>query len=155
MYIAYIYNNSNTIIAQLDALQEVEAIHKLNAVGTGVFTVTDDQFKTLLEIGTLNDTAYKMINIVRQDTNGDELGVITGYIVGFDGDFDFKRVAIKTLLHILERREIQINITIAPGTSYSSALNTVMTHINTVYNTNLVIKCTTTDTITDAKNYTS
>lgn len=81
MYICYVYSTSGLLLAQIDQLQELDVQQKLNNIGTATFTVRSDQLTALSVIGTLSQTAYKIVSIVKQDSDGNELPVFTGWLV--------------------------------------------------------------------------
>lgn len=153
MYIAYFYDKNNQIVAQIENIQELETAEKINAVGTITFTVKSEQMLSQEYFKDLKKTAYNLCLITKQSETGDEKIATIGVVVGYDGDSDFKRVALKTLIHLAERRELGADVTYNNGTKYSDVLTGIVNIINTYYDSKISIECRTDATISESVEY--
>lgn len=140
MYIAYIYDKDNNIIAQIEQILDLEITKKLNDVSTCSFGIyqTDPYCKrqyfkkySRVKINKLFDTIEKTL--------------FDWVIRGVEADLEKTSIKLESFEHLLDRRLLHQDYTFTTQ-SIDTILTTILGAINTRYQTNITLDCGITET---------
>lgn len=135
MYIVYIYDQSNTVIAQVDEVLDVEITNKINDVSTASFWLNHtNEYCTRAYI-----KEYRRIKINYLADN-EEKTMFDGVIRWFEADLTKASIKCESFEHLLDRRVLHSNYTYT-GATIDAILTAMLWDINTRYQTNITLDC--------------
>lgn len=139
MYIAYIYDLSNNIIAQVDWLINLSITTSLNDVSTASFSLyhTNEYCtRSILK-------KYRRVKINKQVGNV-ESTMFDGVIRWFEANLTTLSVKLESFEHLLDRRFLHMDY-VSVSQTVDSVLSTILDDINTLYDTGITLDCGITD----------
>ena len=135
MFIAYIYNQDNDVVAQVEELLDIEIQQKLNDISTASFALYQTNEYCKREF--LRE--YRRVKINQQSWNT-ELTMFDGVIRWFDAWLDKTTIKLESFEHLLSRRLLHQDFTFTTQT-FDYILQTILDHINWIYQTNITLDC--------------
>lgn len=135
MYIAYIYDLSNNVFAQIENILDLEITKKINDVSTASFGVYQDDPYCKREF--LKEYRRVKINMLVWN---EEKTMFDGVIRWFDADLQKTSVKLESFEHLLDRRLLHQDYTFTDQ-SIQTILSTILWDINTRYQTNITLDC--------------
>ena len=133
MYIAYIYDTTNTVIAQIEEILDFETKHKINGISTGSFWLFHTNPYCKRDI--LKKYRRVRVNMIVWNT---ESNLFDGVIRWFDADIDKATVQLSSFEHYFERRILHQDYTYT-GIQINTILADILDDINTRYETNITL----------------
>lgn len=135
MFIAYIYDINNEVIAQVEEVLDVDIQKKLNDVWTASFSLyhTNEYCKRQY----LKE--YRRVVINKKEWNT-EKSMFDGVIRWFEADLEKTSIKLETFEHYFERRILHDNFTFSSQT-IDNILTTLLNDINIRYNTRISLDC--------------
>lgn len=146
MYKIYIYDLTNTVIAQIDEVLDVEVSKKINDVSTasfGVYHTNEFCKRDILK-------EYRRCKINLQDWNIEKT-LFDGVIRGIEANLDATSIKCESFEHYFDRRILQNTYTYTWAT-IDAILTAILNDINTIYNTNITLDCWITTTTSKTYN---
>lgn len=142
MYIAYIYDKDNNLIAQVEEILDININNKLNDVSRASFGLyhtnpycTRDYLKE-----------YRRVKINLNKDN-EEKTMFDWVIRWFDADLTKTNIKLESFEHLFERKLLHQDYTFTDQ-SVDTILQTILDAINTRYETNITLDCGITDLTT-------
>lgn len=142
MYIAYIYNQSGAIIAQVEEILDIEIQKKLNDISTASFALY--QSNDYCKRDFLKE--YRRVKLTQQIWNIEKT-MFDWVIRWFDADLDKTTIKLESFEHLLSRRLLHQDFNFTSQT-FDYILQTMLDHINWIYQTNITLDCGITDLTT-------
>lgn len=142
MFIAYIYDINNNVIAQIDEVLDFETTRKINDVSTASFGL----FHTSPYCSRAYIKEYRRvkINMVLDNT---EKTMFDGVIRWFDADLSKTTVRCESFEHYFERRLLGGDYTFT-GQTIQYIIQGLLNNLNGAYNSGITLDCTITTTTT-------
>lgn len=135
MYIAYIYDKTNTVIAQVEEILDFECTKKINAVSTWSFGLYHTNPYCKREF--LKKYVRVKVNII----NGNIEKTIFDWVIrGFGADIDKTSVKLASFDHYFERRLLHQTYNFT-NQSVDTILSTILWDINTRHQSNISLDC--------------
>jgi len=135
MFIAYIYDKDNNLIAQVDEILDINIQRKLNDVSTASFSLY--QTNPYCTRDFLKEYRRIKINL---NENNEEKTMFDWVIRGFDADFEKTTIRLESFEHLFDRRLLHQDYNFSNQT-VDSILSTILSAINSLYNTNITLDC--------------
>lgn len=140
MFIAYIYDLDNNVIAQVEEILDVGIQKKLNDVSTASFSLY--QTNTYCTRDYLKEYRRVKINF---NESWVEKTMFDWVIRWFDADLDKTEIKLESFEHLFDRRILHQDYNLSSQT-VDTILQTILDDINTLYDTNITLDCGITDT---------
>lgn len=139
MYIAYIYDLSNNLVAQIDSILDLEITQKINDISTASFGLyhTNEYCKRQY----LKE--YRRVRINKIVENG-EKNMFDGVIRGFSASLTTTSVKLESFDFYFDKRQLHSDYTFVDQ-SIDAILVEILGDINTRYDTNITLDCGITD----------
>jgi len=141
MYIAYIYDINNTIVAQIDEILDFEVSNKINGVSTSSWSLYHTNDYCTREY--IKEYRRTKINIKQWNI---EKTMFDGVIRWFDADITKTTIKCESFEHYFERRLLVQDYTL--NDSINNILTDILVDINNTFQTNITLDCLVTATTT-------
>lgn len=139
MYIAYIYDLSNNLVAQIDSILDLEILQKINDVSTASFGLYHTNEYCKREF--LKE--YRRVRINKL-FDGVEKNMFDGVIRGFSATLTTTSVKLESFDHLFDRKLLHSDYTYTDQ-SIDAILVDILGDINTRHETNITLDCGVTD----------
>jgi len=139
MFIAYIYDKDNNLIAQVEDIIDLDISNKINDISTASFSLHNtNEYATRTYL-----KEYRRVKIHHLADSSEKV-MFDGVIRGFDADLNKTSVKLASFEHLLDRRLIHSDKSFS-SVSVDSIVSDVLSEINTRYETNITLDCGITD----------
>lgn len=135
MFIAYIYDQSNNVIAQVDEILDFETTKKINDVSTATFAL----FHTNPYCTRTYLKEYRRIKI-NMIVGNTEKTMFDGVIRGFEANLNKTRVICESFEHYLERRLLGGDYTFT-GQTIDYIIQGLLNNLNSAYASGITLDC--------------
>lgn len=135
MYIAYIYDLDNNVIAQIVEVLDLETTKKINDVSTASFSL----FHTNAYCTREYIKEYRRVKINILVSWNTEQTIFDGVIRWFESDLTKVSIKCESFEHYLDRRIMNQDYTMT--NTVHNILSLILTDLNTNYATNITLDC--------------
>lgn len=134
MYIAYIYDINDTIVAQIDEILDFEVTNKINGISTASWSLYHTNEYCTREY--VKEYRRVKINLKQWNT---EKTMFDWVIRWFDADITKTTIKCESFEHYFERRLLGQDYTL--NDSINNILTDILVDINNTFQTNIVLDC--------------
>ncbi len=136
MYIAYIYDKNNSIVAQIEDIFSVDIVEKLNDINRCSFSIFfDNQYcnRNILKV-------FRKVILKKQTENSWEQTLFIWIIRGCGWNINKLDIKLESFDYLLKRRKIHQNYNFS-NQSINNIFQTILDEINNRYDTKIILDC--------------